>query len=262
MIREAQSVLVFLIGGALLRISLTDVYLRYVKEGLRPLLIAAGAALVLIALVTLVGEFIGDRRAAAAAGPGADAHDHHAHPGPKIAWLLLLPVMAIFLIAPPALGADAAGRSGTAVTAAPGGQPGGSSAEDEYDFEPLPKADPVRMPVLDYATRAVWDSKKTLVGRRVLLTGFLTPAGGSGAEAAGGRMYLTRMVLTCCAADARPIKVALSGQVPPDLTANTWVRVVGTYTPTSERDQVNREPIPGLVAQTTTRIPAPSAPYE
>ena len=40
--REAQSVVALLVGGAVLRISLTDVYLRYVKEGLRPFLIAAG----------------------------------------------------------------------------------------------------------------------------------------------------------------------------------------------------------------------------
>ena len=34
--RQAQAVILLLIGGAVLRTSLTDLYLRYVKEGLRP----------------------------------------------------------------------------------------------------------------------------------------------------------------------------------------------------------------------------------
>ena len=40
--RQAQAVVMLLVGGAVLRASLTDLYLRYVKQGLRPFLIAAG----------------------------------------------------------------------------------------------------------------------------------------------------------------------------------------------------------------------------
>ena len=41
--------MLLLVGGAILRASLTDLYLRYVKAGLRPFLIAAGVLLVLAA---------------------------------------------------------------------------------------------------------------------------------------------------------------------------------------------------------------------
>ncbi len=51
--REAQSVVLLLVGGAVLRISVSDIYLRYVKEGLRPFLIVSGALLVAIAVATL-----------------------------------------------------------------------------------------------------------------------------------------------------------------------------------------------------------------
>ncbi len=51
--RLTQAVVLLLFGGAILRASLTDLYLRYVKEGLRPFLIAAGVLLVAAALATI-----------------------------------------------------------------------------------------------------------------------------------------------------------------------------------------------------------------
>ncbi|MCW2569370.1 MAG: hypothetical protein JWN54_3467, partial [Mycobacterium sp.] len=74
--REAQSVVLFLLGGAVLRISLTDVYLRYVKEGLRPFLIVSGVLLVVIAAVTLYREVFVPARAA-----GEDAGARRLHDG-------------------------------------------------------------------------------------------------------------------------------------------------------------------------------------
>ena len=47
--REAQSIVLALLGGALVHAGLTDLYLRYVKAELRPLLVAAGVLLVLVA---------------------------------------------------------------------------------------------------------------------------------------------------------------------------------------------------------------------
>ncbi|MEV5767002.1 TIGR03943 family protein, partial [Micromonospora sp. NPDC052213] len=51
--RQAQAVVLLLLGGAVVRASLTDLYLRYVKEGLRPFLVAAGLLLVVAAVMTL-----------------------------------------------------------------------------------------------------------------------------------------------------------------------------------------------------------------
>lgn len=50
--RLAQTALLALIGAGLLHTALfTDLYLRYVKEGLRPVLIASGVVLLLLAAV-------------------------------------------------------------------------------------------------------------------------------------------------------------------------------------------------------------------
>ena len=240
--RQAQSVVLLLVGGAVLRASLTDLYLRYVKQGLRPFLIAAGVLLVATAVATLWFEL---RRSG-----GSSAHEHelddghgHAVGGPKVAWLLILPVLGLLLVAPPALGSYAANRAGTALQ------------QSSEDFAPLPPGDPVRISVLDYASRAVFDQGKSLGERRLQLSGFLI-AGPDGA------WYLTRMILSCCAADARPIKVALSGQLPDGLVADGWLRITGTYVAKSVKDTVNGERIPYIEVIEAESIPAPAEQYE
>lgn len=233
MISEARSVLLLLFGGALLRIGLTDVYLRYVKQGVRPLLIAAGVILVVIAIVTLARELFGRYKA---------AHDHGHGSGKWVAWLLVLPVLAIFLVGPPALGSYAAGRAGTAVT-------------QKSQYPPLPAGDPLAMPLIDYGSRAIWDSGLSLANRRIKLTGFVTPR-------PGGGVYLTRMVMSCCAADARPIKVLMHGDVPGDVPANTWLEVVGKYQPGQDADPVNTEPIPYVSVISYKQVKEPTEVYE
>jgi uncharacterized repeat protein (TIGR03943 family) len=109
--------------------------------------------------------------------------------------------------------------------------------------------------VLDYATRAIWDKRRTMVGRRIRLTGFLTP------RPAGG-YYLTRIMLSCCAADGRPIKVGFSGAVPAGLKADAWVEVVGAYDPRTERDRANGGVIPYLKVQSLRGVRQPTEPYE
>jgi len=268
--RDAQAVLLLLIGGTLIKISLNGTYVRYVKVGLRPLLLIAGVVLLVIAAATLWRVI--RPPVLAADGPtdhhGDDVHEHeneahsddadrsedkgdddededgHAHEHPRIGWLLLVPTLALLLFAPPAVGAFQASRNGTALSAA-----------EHSDFAPLPEGDPVRLTVLDYASRAVFDRGRSLEDRRVLLTGFII-------EGPNGRPYLARMLVACCAADARPVKVALTGVVPADLTVETWVEVVGTYLGRADRDPVNGEMIPYIEVRTVKEIAAPEQQYE
>ena len=80
----------------------------------------------------------------------------------RVGWLLLVPALALLLFSPPALGSFQANRNGTALSAASGS-----------DFAPLPPGDPVRLTLLDYAARAVFDHGRSLSGRDVQLTGFV-----------------------------------------------------------------------------------------
>ncbi|HKS99260.1 MAG TPA: TIGR03943 family protein [Rugosimonospora sp.] len=237
---ELHAVVLLLAGGTLLKLALTGGYLRYVKAGLRPLLLAAAVVLLAVAVLSLV-QAVRHRAGDHASGHGDDGHGH-AHGRLDVAWLLVLPMLALLLIAPPALGSYSAARSGTALGAA------------RTDLPPLPDGDPVRVSLLDYASRAVFDHGASLAGRHVLLSGFLLPG-------AHGGWYLTRMVITCCAADAQPIKVGLAGEVPAGVKSGQWLEVTGAYSPRTEPDAVNAETIPFVSVSASRPIPAPQEQY-
>jgi hypothetical protein len=115
--RRIQSVLMLLLGGAILRIAITGSYQRYLKHGLRPLLLLAGAFLVIMAVLTLWYEIRGRHQ------HHDDGHGHSHEPG--IGWFLLLPALVLLALSPPALSAFAAGQSGTIVVSS------------ESDYPPL-----------------------------------------------------------------------------------------------------------------------------
>ncbi|MGW0712215.1 TIGR03943 family putative permease subunit [Streptomyces sp. NPDC002643] len=249
--RQAQTVLLFLTGGALLHAGFTDLYLRYVKAGLRPLLIGAGVVLIAAALATVWYERRATRRPQSDAphhGPDAPQPDHDSddsppHHEPRVSWLLVLPLLALVLVAPPAAGSYTAMRTGSALQEQPWGYP------------ELPAEGPLRLSVADYAGRAVYDKGRGLADRPLKVTGFLALDG-------AGHPYLVRMALNCCAADAQPVKIALSGRLPTVLQPDTWIEATGTYTPTRTKDPLNGTTVPYLTVTTTRPVKAPEDPYD
>lgn len=242
--RDVQAIVLILLGGAVLRISLGDTYLNYVKSNMRIWLILSGALLVLLGVLALI-DVLRKGRANDEATPHDEPHEHddghgHGHGGPRSAWLLLLPVLAIFLIAPPALGAYAAARDTTN-----GVQP------REAHAPPLPAGDPVEITVADYVGRAVWDDGITLEGRTVQLTGFVTPN-------PEGSWWLTRLAISCCAADAITFKI--QPMEVEDLPANTWVTVTGHWIPGGGTK--SDKAVPLLVVDSLEQVTAPENPYE
>ncbi len=238
--RQAQAAVLFLLGASLLHAGSTDLYLRYVKAGLQPLLLVSGAVLVAAAAATAWYERKRVRREKREQPP-APAHAP-VHREPRVSWLLVLPLLALILVAPPALGSYSATRTGTAL-------------QKPLAYPALPASDPLPLSVVDYAGRAVYDHGRTLQGRRVQLTGFL-------ALDRAGTPYLVRMALNCCAADAQPVKIGLTGQVPPVLQPDTWLRITGTYTPRRVKDPVNGGPIPFIKVTQAKPVPTPTDPYD
>jgi uncharacterized repeat protein (TIGR03943 family) len=262
--RVTQNLVLTLLGCAVLRISaFSTTYLNYVKPGFRPFLIGAGVVLVVLGVIGLLQASRPEAKASAKEHDRSheDGHSHgndqpdgdgrsqegghdHAHGGPRVAWLLCLPVFAIFLIAPPALGSFAASRDDT------------PPPRDQTlsSFAPLAGTGPVDMTVGEFIGRAWDDDKKSLTGREVKLTGFVTPAKKK------GQWYVTRMQIACCAADAFPLKVAVKGlQEPP---ADTWVEVTGTWIPQTFGKMPNGVIYPQMTGKSLTRIEAPDEQYE
>jgi uncharacterized repeat protein (TIGR03943 family) len=224
----------------------TDLYLRFVKAGLQPLLLAAGVVLIVAAIATAWYEWRPQKNAQKTVPePGADVQHSqhgHAHREPRVGWLLLLPLLGLSLIVPPALGSYTATNTGTALRQV--GVPAG-----------LPPTGPLQLGVLDYARRAVYDHGRLLADRPITLTGFITAD-------RDGAPYLTRMILNCCAADGQPVKVRLSGQVPPVLQPDTWFTVTGTYTARQTTDPINGGPVPVIDVTRADPVSAPPDPYE
>lgn len=230
--RLSQNLVLLLLGGALLRISaFSTTYVNYVKPGFRPFLIAAGVAVFAVGVIGLVQAW-------------RKPDEEHAHHGPRVAWLLCLPVLAVFLIAPPALGSFAAARSDT-----PPPPPKSIDA-----FQPLKGEAPISMTMGEFIGRAWREGKNTLAGHTVRLTGFVTPSKKK------GQWYVTRMQLSCCAADAYALKVAVHGLREPE--QDTWVEVTGRWIPPKSAEMPNGVIWADLEGAGIKVIEAPAEPYE
>ena len=243
--RDVQAIILILVGGAVLRITIGDTFLNYVQEAMRPWLLLSGGILVVLGVLALIDVLRKGRAADDEQTPHDEPHEHddghgHSHGGPRAAWLLLLPVLAIFLIAPPALGAYAAARDLT-----------NSAPTSEAKAPPLPPGDPAQVTVAEYVGRAVWDDGLTLVDRTVEMTGFVTP------DPAGG-WWITRMAVACCAADAIASKVKVLEA--PDLPADTWVTITGRWVPGGGTKTDTA--IPLIEVLTLEEVPQPKNPYE
>lgn len=246
-----QNVLLIILGAGVLRVSLfSDISLRYVKEGLQPYVAAVGVVLIvsgvigalrdrsLRADVTEADATETETEAATAGGDEPAEHGHdHSH-GSRAGWLLLAPALALLLAAPPALGAYTAARDTPMVV-------------EEYErFEPLAVKGPVRLSLTDFIARVQQDETAGLEGRTIVMQGFVTPR-------KDGDWDLTRLLISCCAADSQVVRVTIHGAPAPP--ADTWVKVTGTWHPRGALG--TRSASRALDAVRVERIAQPAIPY-
>ena len=99
---RTQAFVLLLFAAALLRLGTSDMLLRFVKESARPWVLVAGVLIALLGVWSLVAAARHDRAHASAGAPDepTDAHGHAA--ASRSAWLVLLPVVAVLVIGPPA----------------------------------------------------------------------------------------------------------------------------------------------------------------
>ena len=239
----AGGLISLLVGTALLRLVVTGTYGRYVRVGMGPWLAIAGVAVIVLGLVTLVREArrgergapegSGEPRAGAPVAP-LDGHDHGG--GNRMGWLLLAPIAALLLVAPPTLGSFGVDRGAKVDVRA------GAAV-----FTPLVQSgEPVRMTLLEFGQRAFDHDGASFNGAAVQLTGFV-----AGAEDGGFR--LARYEIACCAADAAPVVLRVVGARSP--ARDRWVTVTGTFQPGGGE-------VPQLAASNVVEVPAPRDPYE
>jgi len=219
-----------LVGAVLLRLTLTGTYRRYVRPGMGPWLTVAGVALVVLGLATLA---LVVRRTRV-----ADAHDHGEGGGFRAGWLLLAPIAALLLVAPPTLGSFGVGRGGTV-----------DIRQGAPVFDPMPRrAEAVPMTLLEFDQRAFDHDGASFNTATVQLTGFV-----AGRDAGG--FLLARYQIACCAADAVAVTVRVVGVSGDSPENDQWVTVTGAF-------QRGGGDVPRIAVTSVEEITPPEDPYE
>jgi uncharacterized repeat protein (TIGR03943 family) len=234
--REAGGTTTLLVGALLLRLAITGAHRRYVRPALGPWLIIAGAALVVLGAVALIGALRRDDH---------DTHDHdpHDHGGgvERVGWVLLGPVVALLLVAPPALGSFAVDRTARVNITSHSGTFAALAAGPE----------PRTMSLLEFSERAADGNGASFNGVAVELTGFVTAAD------RGAGFRVARYQIACCAADAAAAVVRVLGTSGTPPARDQWVTITGTYVASNEP-----EAVPQIEATSVQPITAPEDPYE
>ena len=237
MSRETENTVLLLVGSSIVMITVSGAFTRYVKPGLLPWLAASAVLLIALALVAIVGDV---RRGGPRASDHGEAHSHRA----GIVWLLVVPILVLIFVTPPALRPSAAAPSVTAV----------SNDVLNRAFPPLPPGNAPEVSLPEVLMREAQDTTGSLTNRSITVTGFVLN------EAQG--VDLGRIVIICCAADAQLARIRLRGPAAghaAGLPDNTWLRIEGQVTPAPR--QPNSVAIPALQATAVTRIDAPANPY-
>jgi len=228
-----------LVGAMLIRLTVTDAYQRYVRAGMGPWLLIAGVLLAALgAVAVLTALRAGNEDPAENERHEGHGHDEDHEHGDGVGWLLLVPVLALLLVVPPALGSFGVDRS--RVTA------GGGDV-----FDPLPAAtEPREMTLLEFDQRAFDRKGHSMRGAELRLTGFVArPADGNG-------FRLARYQIACCAADAVAAVARVSGATGAAPTRDAWFTVTGTFR------GIGADGVPEFAASAVQQLPAPVDPYE
>jgi uncharacterized repeat protein (TIGR03943 family) len=238
----AGGLISLLLGVVMLRLTVTGTYGRYVRVGMGPWLLVAGVAVIVLGAVTLARALgLGGAEGAREADDPHQAHGHVGHDahvaGSRMGWLLLAPIAALLLVAPPTLGSYGVGRGAQVDVRA--GAP---------VFRPLAAGpEPVAMTLLEFGQRAFDHDGASFSGVPVRLTGFVA------ATRDGGGFRLARYQIACCAADAAPVVMRVVGVSAPP--RDQWVTVTGTFQPGGGE-------LPQLAATSVVQIRPPEDPYE
>ncbi|HUS20503.1 MAG TPA: TIGR03943 family protein [Aeromicrobium sp.] len=225
-----QGLVTAVLGILLLRIVATEDYLRYVQPWMRWPLVVTGIVLLLMSFRPALGLV------------------QHERGVPGSSWLLVLPAVVVFAVAPPALGAYIAERR-------PAQAPASAPNFDEISAPTT--TGPRHLSVEEFTWGAGQaDDPMSLTGSRVELEGFVS------ADQQGG-WYVTNLVIYCCAADVAVERVKIIGQ--PSPPRNQWVRVSGVWVEGTGTWIKGTGPDPAdpasVSANEVVDIPTPKDPY-
>ncbi|MDJ0768580.1 MAG: TIGR03943 family protein [Ilumatobacter sp.] len=230
--REGRGALMLALGAMLVQLVWSGGFGSFVQQHMRWPLGAAAAAMLVLGAHDMLGADRERRRGGELRGAA-----------PLVGWLLLLPIAVLVAVAPTALGSDAATRAEAFEPAQRGNV-----------FDPLPDDGPIEMSMFDFIDRALWDPQRGLEGREVVVEAFIVsddryPAG----------VLLTRFMVSCCAADALPLQIAVPTSA--RLADDTWVRATIEWSPPAV-DAAPSRFVEATLLDLVELDEAPASPYE
>ncbi len=239
-------------GLLALWMGLTDAMLKYLKPSMRPWLVLAGALLIAVGIRGIVRARQRERVPSHGDQADGDGEAEHTH-RQGVGWLLVLPVLVVLALGPQSLGAFAASQSSTR-NLPPYSFDIAGYADSQGDSEPSLQLVDIYLGAQQRGNRGY------LAHHAVRLRGFVTMNPDLGPRS----FVLTRFLVSCCAADATPVKIAMidADHIP---KTGHWVEV------TAQLDAHFVAPVGAQTSdlpRTTMRVHAiesidePSEPYE
>ena len=232
---ETQGAVMVAVAAMVANLALNGSHTSYTRVGLRiPLFLSAA----FIGVVGLVAVLKANQRE-------TDPHGHGSA-GLRVGLALLVPVVAVYMIAPAPLGAFTASRSEANQLSAGAGRRGPGPLPGEVTASGAIESD-----LSDLLVR-VYYGPEEVQGKTVRLVGFVV------AEPEIEDAYrLTRFTISCCAADASSLQVIVRGvpDVPPE---NQWLAVEAIW----HGEVVNPGLVPVMQFVSQERVAQPAEPYE
>lgn len=233
------------VATLLTRLGTTDEMFTFVKPGMRPWILATGFALGLLSAVRamqIVDDWLQRRDSEKAGMQLPEFADEHRPP--RLAYLLVLPLLVVVVLAPPPLNSYAASRQPARVQPVSASSFGAMTSDETGRFP---------LTVGQFNSRARYDDSKQMAGKPLSVTGFVVHKEGSSNE-----FLLTRFAISCCAADAYPVQVRVEGLDGSGYSNDTWVVIEGEWrdVPLGPKEQ------PVLTASSITQVDAPAEQYE
>ncbi|MDO5066995.1 MAG: TIGR03943 family protein [Propionibacteriaceae bacterium] len=213
----------------------TGAYLNYLQPWFGPYLLAASIAAGVLALWSLLELAERAQRVHRAEG--------HSHGVPRVAALLLAPVVLFALAAPSSLGAEAVGEVQPQ-------QRTTDTAMEVVEFPPLPLDEVSELSLQEFSDRYVFGDPALLDGRPVRLLGFA----GRPSRLPEGQWTVNRFRIFCCVADSTLFSTVVTGAEMPE-GEDVWVEVEGVL------DMAASDQLPVLVVTTVEVVAKPEEPY-
>jgi len=177
----------------------------------------------------------------------AHEHDQERAVSPVNLLIMLIPLLVGILIPARPLGASSISTKGFTTSSALI-----SSQAASHEFE----TESEQRDILDWVTLFdVEDDLKPLMGQQASVVGFVY----FDERLPKGQFFVSRIVVSCCAADGFPVVMIVDWPETASLKQDTWVRVSGPVDQTYFDQQP--QAIPFIHAKTVEIVPQPAYPY-